>query len=148
MKKMSAGLLVVFLLAFSYTDLLAQTPATVEIEPSTLELKVGDSIQLAAVVKDEDGNVMPGAQVLFFGPRLNLAVTSGGYVTAIRPGEHRVVALSPEERIEGEPDYYTRSFEAGIRGRLEITVAHEDRQSTVLKVTGRATTFRFLGDEA
>ncbi len=33
-------------------------------------------------------------------------------------------------------------------GRLEITVAHEDRQSTVLKATGRATTFRFLGDEA
>ena len=33
-------------------------------------------------------------------------------------------------------------------GWLEIKVAHEDRQSTVLKVTGRATTFRFLGDEA
>ncbi len=122
MKKMSTGLLMVFLLAFSYTDLFAQTPATVEIEPSTLELKVGDSIQLTAVVKDEDGNVMPDAQVLFFGPRLNLTVTPGGSVTAIRPGEHRVVALSPEERIEGEPDYYTRSFEAGIRGRLEITV--------------------------
>ena len=33
-------------------------------------------------------------------------------------------------------------------GWLEIKVAQEDRQSTVLKVTGRATTFRFLGDEA
>lgn len=33
-------------------------------------------------------------------------------------------------------------------GGLEITVEKESRQSTVLKVTGRATTFRFLSDEA
>ena len=32
-------------------------------------------------------------------------------------------------------------------GGLQITVATEDRQSTVLKVTGRATTFRFLSNE-
>lgn len=122
MNKMPAALLMVFLGALSATNLSAQTPATVEIEPTELELKVGDSVQLQAVVKDEDGNVLPDAQVLFFGSRLNLTVTPAGHVTAIRPGEHRVVALSPEERIEGDPDYYTRSFEAGIRGRLEITV--------------------------
>ncbi len=33
-------------------------------------------------------------------------------------------------------------------GGLEITVSKEDRQATLLKVTGRATTFRFLADEA
>lgn len=33
-------------------------------------------------------------------------------------------------------------------GGLQISVATEDRQSTVLKVTGRATTFRFLSNEA
>ena len=33
-------------------------------------------------------------------------------------------------------------------GGLEITVSKEDRQATLLKVTGRATTFRFLSDEA
>ena len=33
-------------------------------------------------------------------------------------------------------------------GGLEIKVAKESRQSTVLKVTGRATTFRFLSGEA
>ena len=122
MKKLSTGLLVVCLAALSSPAILAQQPATVEIEPGTLELKVGDSIQLAALVKDADGNVVPDAQVLFFGSRLNLDVTPGGHVTAIRPGEHRVVALSPEEHIEGAPDSYTRSFEAGIRGKLEITV--------------------------
>jgi len=122
MIKTFAGLLVGFLATFSCTALLAQTPTTVEIEPAELELKVGESVQLSAQVLDEDDNVIPDAQVLFFGSRLNLTVTPGGYVTAIRPGEHRVVALSPKERIEGDPDYYTRSFEAGIRGRIEITV--------------------------
>jgi type IV pilus assembly protein PilO len=33
-------------------------------------------------------------------------------------------------------------------GGLDITVATESRQMTTLKVTGRATTFRFLRDEA
>ncbi|MBW1882383.1 MAG: type 4a pilus biogenesis protein PilO [Deltaproteobacteria bacterium] len=32
-------------------------------------------------------------------------------------------------------------------GGLQITVATEDQKSTVLKVTGRATTFRFLSNE-
>jgi len=122
MNKAPAAPFLAVLTALAASGALAQTPTTVEISPAELELKVGESAQLSAVVKDEDGNVIPGAQVLFFGPRINLAVTPGGYVTAIRPGEHRVVALSPDVPIEGEPDYYTRSFEAGIRGRLEIKV--------------------------
>lgn len=122
MREMFTGIALIFLTTLTFTNVLAQSPATVEIEPTELELKVGESVQLTGIVKDEDGNVIPGAQVLFFGSRINLTVTPGGYVTAIRPGEHRVVALSPEERIEDDPDYYTRSFEAGIRGRLEITV--------------------------
>ena len=126
MKKMFTGIALVILATLTSTNVMAQAqaqaPATVEIEPTELELKVGESAQLTGIVKDEIGNVIPDAQVLFFGSRINLTVTPGGYVTAIRPGEHRVVALSPEERIEDDPDYYTRSFEAGIRGRLEITV--------------------------
>lgn len=122
MKNSFAGLLVFSLAIFISTDLSAQTFPTVEIEPSTLELKVGDTIQLKGVVKDADGNIVPDAQVLFFGSRINLTVTPGGLVTAIRPGEHKVTALSPTQRIEGEPDSYTRSWEAGIRGKLEIVV--------------------------
>ena len=122
MKNLFARLSLAHLAILASAGLMAQTPATVEIEPAELELKVGESIQLSAVVKDEDGNVIPDAQVLFFGPRLSLDVTPGGMVRAIRPGEHRVVALSPDTPFEGDPDYYTRSFEAGIRGRLEIEV--------------------------
>ena len=122
MKKMSTGLLVVFLTVLTSTELLAQTPATLEIEPSTLTLKVGDSIQLTAVVKDADENAVLDAQVLFFGDRVNLEVTPGGLVTAIRPGDHAVTGMSPEQRIEGEPDSYTKFFDAGIRAKLEVTV--------------------------
>ncbi|MCH7822579.1 MAG: Ig-like domain-containing protein [Proteobacteria bacterium] len=122
MKNSFAGLLAIYLAFFTSTVLSEQTFPTVEIEPSTLELKVGDTVQLKGVVKDADGNIVPDAQVLFFGSRINLTVTPGGLVTAIHPGEHKVTALSPTQRIEGEPDSYTRSWEPGIRGKLEIVV--------------------------
>ncbi len=114
--------LVAMMVSLFSSSLEAGEPATVEIIPNELELKVGDSAQLEAVVKDADGNVLADAQVLFFGPRLNLDVTPSGFVKAIRPGDHRVVAVSPETRIEGDPDYYTRAHEPGIRGALEIHV--------------------------
>ena len=101
---------------------LAQTPTSIEFEPAELTLQVGDSAQLSAVVKDEFGNVIPNAQILYFGSRMSLTVTPSGYVTAIRPGDHKVTALAPEVAIEGDPDSYTRSFEPGIKNKLEINV--------------------------
>ena len=122
MKGFVTALLVVTLAALAPAALWAQAPATVEIEPSTLTLKVGETAQLKAVVKDAEGNVLPDAQVLFFGSRIYLEVTPGGLVKAVRPGEHGVTALSPEERIEGEPDSYTGFLDPGIRGKLKVTV--------------------------
>lgn len=122
MNKLITGILLVFLSVAIPAQESAQMFPTVEIKPSTLELKVGETVQLTGVVKDANGNVVPDAQVLFFGSRIDLTVTPGGLVTAIRPGEHMVTALSPTEYIEGEPDYYTRSWEAGIRGKLDIVV--------------------------
>jgi hypothetical protein len=122
MRNLLMVLFAALLVTLTPDSVVAQMPGTVEIEPATLTLKVGDSIQLSAVVKDEDGNVIPDAQVLYFGGRQSLTVTPSGHVTAIRPGEHKVVAMSPEQAIEGEPDSYTRSYEPGIRGSLEIVV--------------------------
>lgn len=115
------ALIAIFIGLFSASSW-AQTPATIEIEPAELTLKVGETAQLQAIVKDTDGNAIPGAQVLFFGSRLNLTVTPGGLVTAIRPGEHAVTALSPDQPFEGDPDYYTRGFEPGIRSKIDIEV--------------------------
>ncbi len=123
MKGIATGLLVVTLALLTPATLLAQAPASVEIEPSILTLAVGEKAQLKAVVKDADGSVLPDAQVLFFsGDRLKLGVTPSGLVEPYLPGEHRVRALSPETPIEGEPDSYTGSREPGIRASIMVTV--------------------------
>ena len=82
--------------------LLAQEPASIEIEPSSLNLEFGKTAQLKAVVKDADGNILPDAQVLFFSrARRKLGVTPSGSIEAYLPGEHKVTALSPETPFEG-----------------------------------------------
>lgn len=100
----------------------AQEVATLEVTEEEIELKVGDTIQLTAVARDADGNEIPDAQILFFGSRITLAVTPGGMVTAIEPGEHRVVVMSPEQPFEGDPDYYTRAFTPGVRASIKLKV--------------------------
>ncbi len=122
MKLETSGLVSAVLSTVLSAAAVAETPTTIEFQMPEVTLDVGDRIQLEAVVKDEDGNVVPDAQILFFGDRLSLEVTPGGLVTAIRPGDHKVTALAPESRIEGEPDSYTRSHEDGIRAQLEIEV--------------------------
>jgi hypothetical protein len=117
-------IIVLFCLALAGPHIvLAQTPSSVEFENEPLTLKVGDSVQLRAALKDEDGEVIADAQILFFGSRTSLNVTPSGYVTAIRPGTHSVTAMSPENPFEGNPDSYTSGFDPGIRATLDITVA-------------------------
>ena len=117
------GLLVIAWLALGPAPIRAQAPASVEIEPSSLTLAVGERMQLKAVVKDEDGNVLRDAQVLFFsGNRVRLGVTPAGLAEAFRPGEHKVTALSPENPFEGDPDSYTSFSDGGIRGFITVTV--------------------------
>ena len=93
-------------------------PASVEIEPSSLALEVGDKVQIRAVVKDVGGKILPDAQVIFFSlNRVAVGVTPSGSVEAHRPGQYRVAALSPEKPFEGEADYYSTS-DPGIRATI------------------------------
>ena len=97
-------------------------PASVEVDPPELELEVGETIQLRAVVKDARGTVLPGAQVVFFsGSRSSVGVTPSGMVEAYQPGEHELTALSPAESFEGEPDSYSRR-DSGIRTTIKVKV--------------------------
>ena len=117
------ALTLVFGIFWAPAHLLAQAPASIEIEPSSLNLEVGQRAQLKAVVKDADGNILPDAQVLFFSrARLKLGVTPSGSLEPYLPGEHKVTALSPETPFEGEPDTYTGSREPGIRATITVTV--------------------------
>ncbi|MGH9334316.1 MAG: hypothetical protein ACRD21_11265, partial [Vicinamibacteria bacterium] len=110
-------------MAPAQTSALAERkPASIEVSPPSLRLEVGQKQQLQAVVKDEDGNVLSGARVIFFsGARTAVGATPSGLVEAYRPGEHRVIALSPFNPFEGEPDSYT-SGDPGIRTEVIVTV--------------------------
>ena len=71
-------------------------PVTVEVEPSSVRLEVGERATLEAIVKDAAGNVID-AEVFFFSrSRRNLRVdTRTGVVEAVRPGEYEIVAIVP-----------------------------------------------------
>ncbi len=111
-----------FLAPCTPSSLLAQAADSIEIEPAELTLKIGETVQLKAVVKDADGNVLPDAQVLFFGSRRTLNVSPSGLIKANYSGEHDVTALAPSIPFEEEPDYYTSIFEEGVRAKATITV--------------------------
>ena len=67
--------------------LLAQAPASIETEPTSLTLEVGEKAQVKAVVKDADGNILPDAQILFFSrDRRKLGVTPSGWLEPFLPG--------------------------------------------------------------
>ena len=99
-------------------------PAAIEVVPSSLELEVGETAQLQAVVKDERGNVVPGAVVIFFSTgRSSVAVTPNGRVEAHEPGEISVVALSPSGPAESASDpEVMRSSDPGVRVTIAVKV--------------------------
>ncbi len=100
----------------------AQERPSVSIEPDALTLAVGESSQLTATVRDPSGAVVEDAGIVFFsGNRLSLTVTPGGFVTANRPGEHRVTALFPDQAFDGVWDYYSNR-DPGVRATITVTV--------------------------
>jgi len=118
----TAALILGMLACSAPAVVLAQVADSIEIEPAEATLKVGETLQFKAIVKDADGNVLPDAQVLFFGNRRTLTVTPGGLVTANYAGEHGVTAMAPATRIEGAPDSYTLMWAEGARGKADIKV--------------------------
>jgi len=80
-------------------------PATVEVAPAALTLEVGESLQLTAVVRDGNGEVIGDSPVLFFSrSRRQVGVTPDGFVQAYRPGEFEIVVMAP-----GDPEADVRS---------------------------------------
>ena len=75
-------------------------PIKLEIEPESLTLQVGETANLAGVVRDSEGRRLD-AEVLFFSRDLRgVGVTRTGHVEAHRAGRYTVVALVVEP---GEP---------------------------------------------
>ena len=70
--------------------------ATIEVTPEELELEVGDKAELVAVVKDEEGNVIEDAVVVWFSlARRSVGVSEAGEVEAYAPGDFELMARVP-----------------------------------------------------
>ena len=99
------------------TLLFAAALATqLSVQPEALELRVGETARLEAIVEGAD----EGATVIFFStaPR-TASVTPSGVVTARRSGTAILVALIPAERLDAE---LYRQNDPGIRVEVAVTV--------------------------
>ncbi len=98
----------------------AETPvaASLEITPETIALEVGESLQLEAVVKDADGNVIDGGTVVYFSlARRNVGVTPAGLVEAYRPGEFQIMG-----RVPSSPDVDPRRDSDALTVRVAVSI--------------------------
>ena len=77
---------------------------TVEVEPTSLNLGVGETAQLEARVVGAEGAEQDGPILFFSRDRRSVGVDSTGKVTAFEPGSFSVIALRPGR--EGEETIY------------------------------------------
>lgn len=96
----------------------APKPATIEVSSASLELEVGQTAQLEAVVKDADGVVIDEAVVVFFSlSRRSVGVTPAGEVEAFAPGDFELVA-----RVPSSPDVDPRRDRDGLSARVAVHI--------------------------
>ncbi len=100
--------------------------ASVEVEPGSLRLAVGETATLSATVKDANGNVIE-AEVFFFSrARRDLRVdTRSGEIEAVAPGEYEVVAIVPAEGAR----LSLRNLEDQIAARINVVVPQPPARS-------------------
>ena len=91
--------------------------ASLQVEPSSLELEVGETARLSAKVVDAEGTPRQDRVVFYSRSRRAVEVYSDGQVTAHQPGTYEVVALRPGQ---GEDRLVTT---------VPVTVAYPDVQS-------------------
>lgn len=96
----------------------ARSAATLELTPDRLQLEVGTSTSLTAIVTDTDGKVIRDATVVYYSrARRSVSVTALGHVEAHRPGEFVIVALVPTD-----PEDTPRRADAIVQVEIPVTV--------------------------
>ena len=91
---------------------------TLEVTPAELALEVGKTAQLSATVRDVDGNVVVGANVVYYSrARRSVGVSRDGRVEAFRPGDFTLVVLVP-----ANPNDRGRRPRARVRTEVRVTV--------------------------
>lgn len=70
---------------------------SIKVSGQPIQMKIGESLQLEAVVVDADGNTVPDREFIFYS-RKDREVTverNTGLVTALKHGEHVITVISP-----------------------------------------------------
>jgi probable HAF family extracellular repeat protein len=80
--------------ASSHIIVIVPPVATVSISPNPVSLTLGNTAQLAATIKDGDGNVLSGRTVIWASASPGLTVNSDGLVTAVAAGTYVLTATS------------------------------------------------------
>src|SRR5256884_9508599 len=98
--------LALFLLLACGKDSTAPAPppavASVAVAPSTSSLTVGDTLRLAATVKDASGNVLTDPVVTWASSNPAVATGSGtGLVTGVRADAQQVMITATSETVSG-----------------------------------------------
>ncbi len=104
-------------LALIATSAAAQEPAELIVEPSELNLEVGEKATLTATVKDADGNIVDRRVVFYSRRRRSAGVNPAGQVEAYRPGEHVLVAMLPKD-----PEDLDRRADALLTVEIPVTI--------------------------
>ena len=74
------------------------TAAHIEVRPDELQVELGDSARLQAIVTDAEGNVLEDATVIFLSTASRrLGVTQEGIVQPIQPGTYTILARVPRQ---------------------------------------------------
>ena len=92
---------------------------TIEVEPSQLNLEIGEKATLSATVRDAAGIPLMNPTVVFYSrARRSVTVTSTGEVQAHRAGEFTLIALVPKN-----PNNTGRRPDAVTRAEILVSVA-------------------------
>jgi uncharacterized protein YjdB len=131
------------------TDALAPRVATVTVSPSSMRLTVGSTATLQATAEDATGRVLSDRRLFWTSSDTTIArVSSGGVVSALRPGTARiaasaegesgvaeVVVLVPVDRVEIHPAWAI----IGRHRTKQFSATTYDRDGNEL--TGRTVTW-------
>ena len=99
----------------------ADTPDSIEVTPSSLELRAGETAQLTALVKDASGNVLPNAPVIFFSTGRSSVTVTRRCCTA------RSKSLTSLCRLQSHPAQYVSGIPSAA---ILLSISHPIRCST------------------
>ena len=91
---------------------------TLVVEPASLELDIGESASLSAVVLDAEGRKLDERLIFFSRARRSVSVNSDGEVEAKAAGEFELVVRTRRKRVEASE----QESRASLGERLSVTI--------------------------